>query len=281
MKKLLVVAAGMLQLLVSCDRTGNPRRAQGQINKAANLLVAKPKVTLSRAVDPAALLKDFTTWYSYTYYNIKLSQNFVGLDVDSSAIPKSVFLARLATGRFIPVKVLVQNKLPYYQLYRSGHAAVNIQNTMQQLASTEIAHFGMEGKELPAYSFTDLNGKTYRKASTKGKIMVMKCWFIGCQACVKEFPELNKLVDKFQGRKDVLFISLALDNKQALVAFLKTKGFKYAVIPNTASYTGRQLRITQFPTHILVGKDGRIVKVVNALDDLMPFVAQQAGEAAL
>jgi len=41
------------------------------------------------------------------------------------------------------------------------------------------------------------------------------------------------------------------------------------------------LRITQFPARILVGKDGRIAKVVNALDDPMPFVAQQAGEAAL
>jgi cytochrome oxidase Cu insertion factor (SCO1/SenC/PrrC family) len=94
----------------------------------------------------------------------------------------------------------------------------------------------MEGTKMSEFNFIDLNGKNYDKSSTKGKIVVLKCWFIHCVACVKEFPELNKLVDENKNRNDILFISLAMDSKQDLIKFLKTKEFKYNVIPEMKSY---------------------------------------------
>jgi thiol-disulfide isomerase/thioredoxin len=45
----------------------------------------------------------------------------------------------------------------------------------------------------------------------KGKIVVIKCWYIHCAACIKEFPEVNNLVRKYKDRKDIIFISLAED----------------------------------------------------------------------
>lgn len=35
------------------------------------------------STDWKTLTKDFMTWYNYTYYNIQLSQDFIGLDIDS------------------------------------------------------------------------------------------------------------------------------------------------------------------------------------------------------
>lgn len=140
------------------------------------------------------------------------------------------------------------------------------------MALTEIEHLEMEGKELPAYNFTDLNGKTYNESNTKGKIIILKCWFIHCVACVKEFPELNKLVDEYKNRSDIQFVSLATDSKEKLTLFLKTKEFKYAVVPEQEKFMSEQLHITSYPTHILIGKDGKIVKVVNSIDELTPFI---------
>ena len=115
-----------------------------------------------------------------------------------------------------------------------------------------------------------MNGKTYDRFTTKGKVLVIKCWFIRCVACLKEFPELNKLVDKYKDRNDMLFISLAIDSKQDLISFLNTKEFKYAVVPD------KEKCITAYPTHILIDKNGKIVKVVNGIDDLIPFIEKQA-----
>ena len=71
-----------------------------------------------------------------------------------------------------------------------------------------------------------------------------------------------------KNRDDIQFISLATDNQQELLSFLKTKEFKYAVVADKEKYMTEQLKISAYPTHILVDKNGKIVKVVNAIDDL-------------
>ncbi len=55
-----------------------------------------------------------------------------------------------------------------------------------------------------------------------------------------------------------------------------------AVVPNMAEkYMREQLNVTSYPTHILIDKDGKIVKVVNAISDLIPYIAKQGNKASL
>lgn len=164
---------------------------------------------------------------------------------------------------------------PVYKLYEVNSDKKNFYSTTKQMAEIEMAHVRMEGTELPDYNFTDLNGKTYDNTNTKGKLLVVKCWFIACVACVKEFPELNELVEENKDREDVLFVSLAMDNKQDLAKFLTTKEFKYAVIPETRSFMIDEMHINMFPTHLLIDRKGKIVKVVNKIDDLIPFLNKE------
>lgn len=226
-------------------------------------------------IDRKALTKDFKTWYNYTYNNIHLSQDFIGLGTDSEKISKTAFLNQLLTGNEVAFKIKILQGKPVYQLFKLNLPNESIKATIKQMAVAEIAHYKMEGIEIPDFHFTDLNGKAYTKPSTKGKIVVLKCWFIHCTACVQEFPELNKLVDNNKDRSDVLFISLALDSKQDLIKFLKTKEFKYAVIPEAEDYILHQLQINEFPTHFLIGRDGKIIKVVNRIENLIPFLKKE------
>jgi peroxiredoxin len=146
------------------------------------------------------------------------------------------------------------------------------------MAATEIEHFKMEGIDIPEFNFTDLNGKVYNKSSTKGKIVILKCWFIHCVACVKEFPELNKLVDEYRQDTNIKFISLARDSKENLISFLKDRQFKYAVVPNSDNYVTHSLGIQEYPTHIFIDENGKIQKVVNSVDDLIAFLRKVKAE---
>jgi thiol-disulfide isomerase/thioredoxin len=225
--------------------------------------------------DWTTLTKDFNTWYSYTYYNVRLSDDFIGLDTDSTIIDKASFLKKLTNGKVVAFKIEILHGKPVYKLYKLNSKDESIKATIQQMAATEMVHFKMEGTEMPKYNFTDLNGKTYDNTSTKGKIIVCKCWFIHCVACVKEFPELNNLVQENKNKNDILFISLAMDSKQDLISFLKTKEFKYAVIPETKSFIIDKMRITEYPTHLLIDRNGKIVKVVNRIEDLIPCINKE------
>ncbi len=199
----------ILGVLISTTSCNNVDR--GKLQKET-----KNQTNEINTTNAADILKDFKTWYNYTYYNIHLSQDFIGLDTNSSTINKTQFLERLATGKFVCLKINSENSLPFYQLYKLHNNDPDIKSTISEMALTETLHFKMEEKEFPDYNFIDLNGKTYDKATTKGKILVIKCWFIRCVACVKEFPELNKLVDKYKNRDDIQFISLASDSKPDL-----------------------------------------------------------------
>lgn len=223
-------------------------------------------------IDQTRLTKDYTTWYNYTYYNVRLSADFIGLDTDSTTIDKSSFLNKLIEGNLVAFRIRISEGKPVYKLYELKSKDESIKGTIKQLAEIEMHHFKMEGTELPAYNFTDLNGKTYDNTTTKGKLLVLKCWFIRCVACVKEFPDLNKLVEENKDRDDLLFISLAMDPKQELVTFLKTKEFKYEVIPETTDFMLYKMHINTFPTHLLIDRTGKIVKVVNKIEDLIPFL---------
>jgi thiol-disulfide isomerase/thioredoxin len=276
MKQVFVILfIGIMQFMFSCNsgESSRPIKERNiQVEKAAVINTEEDK---HYTLDPDVLLKDFMTWYTYTYNNVKLSDDFIGLNTDSVVIEKGDFLHQLATGKFIAIKTMVQHQVPYYKLYKFNSPNADIKGTIKQMALTAIAYYEMEGKELPPFDFTDLNGRRYNKMSTKGKIIIVKCWFIHCVPCVKEFPELNKLVGQYRDRSDMLFVSLARDSKQDLIPFLRTKTFKYAVVPDKEKYMSEELKITEYPTHILVDKSGKIVKVVNTISELAPLIKKQ------
>ncbi|MBX3256202.1 MAG: TlpA family protein disulfide reductase [Chitinophagaceae bacterium] len=245
-------------LLLSCNNTGDQEQpdAQSQTFK----------------VDTASILKDYTTWYNYVYYNVPLSADFIGLDVDSATLDKATFLNNLMQGNRVAFKIKLFRGQPVYKLHVLNSENKNIASTVAHLAEIEMGHYKMEGKEIPSFSFTDLNGINYTNTSTRGKTMVLKCWFISCVACVKEFPDCNKLVDEYSGRNDIVFVSLAIDKKKELIEFLKTRPLTYTVVPEAEAYMQDSLNISMYPTHLLIDKTGKIVKVVNSLEELKPFL---------
>jgi len=220
--------------------------------------------------DWKTLTDDYMTWYTYTYTTISLSQEFIGLDVDSVTIDKPTFLKNLLAGNVFAFKIMSIEGKDVYKLFPLTSKDEGIKAVVKEFASSEMRNYKREGTEMPAFSFTDINGINYDNSSTKGKLIVLKCWFIGCVACVEEFPELNKLVSNYKGNDSILFISLAIDKKDQLVKFLKTRKFKYAVVPEMKYFMNSQLNITHYPTHLLIDKTGKILKFVNRIEDLIP-----------
>jgi peroxiredoxin len=273
MNKLLPII--IFTAFLSCNNNDNKIPPNENKVKTDNTKANDKSLNEVFKVDPKALTKDHMTWYTYTYYTIHLSQDFIGLDTDSVPIDKLTFLKKFQLGKQIPIKVRMLEGKPVYKLYNLNTSDESIKSTIEGMAATEIAHFKMEGTEMPDFNFTDINGNRYNKASTKGKLMVVKCWFIHCVACVKEFPDLNRLVDENKDSPDLLFVSLAMDSKQELQKFLKTKEFKYAVVPDAKSYMVDELGIAGFPTHLLINGEGKIIKVVSRIEDLIPFLNRE------
>ncbi|RCR70639.1 TlpA family protein disulfide reductase [Larkinella punicea] len=213
--------------------------------------------------EPAILLKDITSFLAYREKNVKLSDDYQALDTLANPMTQESFLKSISTGRYFPLRLKSDDSTAVYQLSKLEDAvSQDIKTTVKYWGLEELEHFQKEGTALPAYQFTDLEGNVYTNQSTKGKIVVLKCWFIACLPCVQEMPALNELKSHYKNRPDVLFLSLCLDPRQKVAAFLKKKQFDYAVIPDQESYLTDQLQINAYPTHFVINKQGLITKKV-------------------
>lgn len=215
-------------------------------------------------IPPASISKDMMSWLYYDRDYMQWSADFKALDTSSQPIEKSEFLHRLATGNYLPVKIQTGDSSLCYQLYPVESTVYRgIREAIKGKAEVAYRYLQLKGNSLPGFNFVDLNGNTYNAETTKGKIVVLNCWYIGCLSCNKEMPDLNKIVDQAKTRNDVVFLGLAFDSADSLKQFLTKKEFKYAVVPEKESYLREDLGIIYYPTHIIVNRRGKIVRVID------------------
>jgi peroxiredoxin len=215
-------------------------------------------------LEPSAITKDMMSWLYYDRDQMQWSADFQPLDTLSKPMVKSDFLELLSTGNYLPVRIKTRDSALCYQLYPiNGNVDQVIRETIRNKAQTAYRYLQMEGSSLPGFNFTDLNGNVYNRGTTKGKVVVLNCWFIHCQACNEEMPDLNKLVEQTKGRKDIVFLGLAFDKPDSLKNFLTKKNFEYAIVAEKEDYMRNDLGIIYYPTHIIVNREGKIAKVID------------------
>lgn len=120
------------------------------------------------------------------------------------------------------------------------------------------------GKDAFEFSVTDIDGTTYTLSELKGKTIVLNFWFVECKPCVMEIPELNELVKKYKNNKDIIFLGLATNRKEQLETFLKKQAFGYNIVPETRNVAATY-GVSGYPTHIVIGKNGKITFVATGL----------------
>jgi len=226
-------------------------------------------------VDPIQIQNNFSDWSAYQSKKIMLSRDFVALDLLSKETSKESFLDQLANGNFIPIRLKSNDSVYYYKLFKIlPKTDTSIKATINQIGFDAYKSFKMEGTPFPKFSFKDLNGNEVSNETMKGKIIVIKCWYIHCTPCIREFPQVNKLADQYKDRKDILFISLAEDSPEQLKTFLARKPLSYAVVPDMKIYMNETLDLNAFPTHFILNKEGLISKVLPNFESLEVALAE-------
>lgn len=228
----------------------------------ANNHYTNRKNIVFQPVEPAAnILYGFNDFWNYWSDTVRLSERFIALDTNNIIITKEKFLTKLLSGKYLPLRLQANNHdSAYYKLYKLD-TSINkdIPSTIVDLTMVYNHLFQMQDQVLPGFHFVDLNGKIYDAETCKGKIVVLNFWFIHCASCLQEMPQLNKLVLKYKDRKDIVFVSLALDNAAQLKSFLSKNKFDYAVVPDMSKYIYDTIQINTFPTHIILDRNSRVV----------------------
>lgn len=135
----------------------------------------------------------------------------------------------------------------------SEEAARRLSKMSKPLETTNF----VTGSFIQSFSEKDINGNRFDLKELRGKIVVLNFWFTNCGPCRQEIPELNELTDSF-AKKEVVFLAIALDERNDIRDFLKSYPFRYNIIPDGRSVAG-QYNIGLYPTHVILDRDGKVV----------------------
>ncbi|MCL5005846.1 MAG: redoxin domain-containing protein [Acidobacteria bacterium] len=133
------------------------------------------------------------------------------------------------------------------------------ENYPEALKNTPVPAAERKRKDAPAFHGTTLDGHEIDSTQLRGKIIVGNFWYTGCGPCVAEIPSLDKLVKKFQDR-GVVFLAFDIwdqDNASRLRPFLKEYPFDYTIVLHAGAVAGA-FGIHTFPSHVIIGRDGKI-----------------------
>ncbi len=265
MKKLTLLA--IMAVLMSCNDTKQPNSEKIKGN------TQEPIVAFS------SLTKDYNTWWTYHSREINLTLNFRPFDEASKEITKDKFLKKLTSGNYIPIELKTKDSITAYKLFElDKNKNRGIVPSIKNTSAVFYEYFKMEGLDFPSFNVTNLEGNILNNESLRGKTTILKSWFIACKPCVAEFPELNELVEHYKNKKDVQFLSLALDESSALEKFLINNPFNYQIIAEQENLIEKKLKLRAYPTHLIVNQQGKIVKVFTKASQLMSFLKFETSE---
>lgn len=206
-------------------------------------------------------------------YNIEVSPEIFELNGKGLEIPKETPVQKPANATTQPIVFNATKNVAYKD--EDGKVISQEEFKAKQLGANyltevEISEGKMVGLKLkkgnpetaigaipPDFTSTTLDNSQIQLSQLKGKVVVMNFWFLACGPCIKEIPDLNELVKKYQG-KNVEFIAVTYDKQDLVTESFKNHPFRYKQIVDAQNIVDLY-KATAFPTHIVLDKEGKVL----------------------
>jgi len=119
-----------------------------------------------------------------------------------------------------------------------------------------------EGSAAPDFTLNDINGKPLSLKSLQGKYVILDFWGSWCIWCIRGVPKMKEYYQKYNGKFEILGIDCG-DTDKKWKAAVKEHELPWLHVYNPkGSSLLKDYGIEGFPTKIIVGPDGKIVKTI-------------------
>jgi thiol-disulfide isomerase/thioredoxin len=117
------------------------------------------------------------------------------------------------------------------------------------------------------FEMIDAYDKITTMEDLKGKVVFLNFWATWCGPCIAEMPTIQKLYDKFKDDKDVVILTVEVENKKEKAKnFMTSKNLTLPIVfPN--STIPKEFFDYALPTTIILDKQGNIAHTTLGMAD--------------
>lgn len=123
------------------------------------------------------------------------------------------------------------------------------------------------GAPTPALELPDLDGRPWKLAEQRGRVVVLNFWATWCPPCREEMPSLELMAQRHEA--DGLLV-MAVNFKEGgttIRRFMEQEAMSLPVLRDADGAAARAFGARVFPSTVLIGRDGRAAfSVIGAAD---------------
>jgi peroxiredoxin len=138
---------------------------------------------------------------------------------------------------------------------------------------------GLQGRPGPAIKLTTLDGDVVDLEQSYGrKPVYLEMWATWCTGCRAQMPALESRYSRIKDEFTVVAVATGFDETESQVrSFVKQIGLKAPVAVDDGRLAAALgLRVT--PTHVVIGRDGRVLHVGNMSDARLEAALTEAAQ---
>ena len=152
-----------------------------------------------------------------------------------------------------------------------------------RMADEELAALDQVGRAARAFpqDTRDVDGRSLALSDLQGQVVLLDFWATWCGPCLKEMPALMEAYEQFHAKGfEVVGVSMdGLNGGPAVREYLQAQHIPWRTIydPMGRNPVARDWGVTGIPHTVLIGRDGRVVKVGLRGKDLVKRLTQLLG----
>jgi thiol-disulfide isomerase/thioredoxin len=116
----------------------------------------------------------------------------------------------------------------------------------------------VRGDPMPEVAWPDLQGNLVRVSDYTGRPVLINTWATWCPPCKSEMPLLDRFYQQYKDQGLVVLAVNGSEEPDKVSKFIQESKFSFPVLLDVTGEAISKLGIVNFPTSILVGRDGMV-----------------------